>query len=208
MKMHKGIFQIVSLEGWVRSIVRSTAPAVDGGQATQRQLDRRRYLGESSSSPADYSPNGPRPSWSQNYQGGTHPTASPSCNESVGTHALNLSLYLKLFKSDFGQSVCFYLIRLLSSLSTCRFLNCRMLRGTSVRWLLSNRSSTSERYVPTKELRSMLWSLSWLWDSWRDCRPGRRWRKEKTGIWWMLLCWRDSLWRRRGRFMGIWVNRL
>lgn len=62
MKMHKGIFQIVSLEGRVRSIVQSTAPAVDGGQAPERQLDRRRYLGESSSSPADYFPSGPRPS--------------------------------------------------------------------------------------------------------------------------------------------------
>lgn len=66
-----------------------------------------------------------------------------------------------------------YLIWLLSSLSTCRFLNCRMQRGTSPRRLLSNRSSASERYVPTKETRSMPSLIKALWDRRRDCRLDR-----------------------------------
>lgn len=70
---------------------------------------------------------------------------------------------------------------LLSSLSIFRLLNCLMKGGTSSRRLLSSRSSPIERYVPTNEDRSALPSLRRLWDSWRDCRPGRRWRKEKAG---------------------------
>lgn len=100
----------------------------------------------------------------------------------------------------------FYLIWLLSSRSTCRFLNWRTQRGTSSRRLLSKRSSPIERNVPAKETRSIPSLLKALCDRWRDCRPGRRWRNEKAGMWLMLLCWSFSLRRRRGRFIGTEVN--
>lgn len=95
---------------------------------------------------------------------------------------------------------------LLSSLSACRFLNRRIHWGTSDKRLLSSRSSVSEIKVPAKAFRLKLLWLRSLFDSWRDWRPGRRWRKEKAGMWWMLLCWRDSLRKRRGRLGGTWVN--
>lgn len=103
---------------------------------------------------------------------------------------------------------CAHLISLLSSLSTFRFLNCLTQRGTSLRWLLSNRSSSRERYVPTKEWRSTPWLRKALWDRRRDARPGRRWRNVKAGMWVMLLCWRSSLRSGRGRLVGAEVNRL
>lgn len=109
------------------------------------------------------------------------------------------------------KNVCkvwFYLIWLLSSLNTCRFLNCWMQRGTSPRRLLSNRSSPSERYVPTKETRSIPSSLKALWDRRRDCRVDRMWRKVKAAMWLMWLCWRLSLFKQRGKCIGTEVNLL
>lgn len=99
-----------------------------------------------------------------------------------------------------------YLIWLLSSLSTCRFLNCRTRTGTSHSWLLSNRSSPSERYVPTKETCSIPSFLKALWDRLRERRPGCKWRNTKAGMRLILLCWRLSVRRGRGRFIGTEVN--
>lgn len=106
----------------------------------------------------------------------------------------------------YSWKVQFYLIQLLSSLSTCRFLNSRTQRGISPRWLLSNRSSLKERYVPTKETRAIPLLLKALWDRRRDCRPGRRWRNVKAGMWLTLLWSRVSLRRWRGRFIRTEVN--
>ena len=114
--------------------------------------------------------------------------------------ALSLSLHYESHSEKLtSQEARLYLIWLLSSRSTFRFLNCRTQRGTSLRWLLSSRSSCSERYVPTKENRSSPSLLKALWDSWRVRRPGRTWRNTKEGMWLMLLCWRVSLRRLRGR---------
>ncbi len=94
----------------------------------------------------------------------------------TGRQAFSLSpqIILTDSKKKTLWKVPLHLIWLLSNLSTCRFLNCRMHRGTSLRRLLSNRSSLRERYVPTKENCSTPSLLRSLWDSWRDCRLDRR----------------------------------
>lgn len=79
----------------VWSIGLMTAPAVDRGPVPEHQWDRRRHSGESSPPEADYFPSGPKPRWSQNYEGGTLPTASPSCNHSIQTLTFRLLLHLK-----------------------------------------------------------------------------------------------------------------
>lgn len=69
----------------VWSMGRRGALAVDRGPVPAYQWDRRRHFWESSPHPADYFPSGPKPRWSQNYGGGTLPTASPACNHNIQT---------------------------------------------------------------------------------------------------------------------------
>lgn len=78
-----GMYLSVYVCPTVRPTGLMSVPAVDRGPVPEHQWDRRRHLGESSPTLADYSPSGLKPRWSQNYEGGTLPTSSPACNHNI-----------------------------------------------------------------------------------------------------------------------------